>query len=142
MATMNESEIRAFLTEGSPTAQIATVRQDGRPHVVTIWFLMDGDDVMFTTAENSVKGRILRRTGYAALCIDDPNPPYSYVKLEGPVEVIDDLDQLRAWATKLGGRYMGEDRAEEFGRRNGVPPEVLMRLRPVKRSGVARITDE
>ncbi len=34
------------------------------------------------------------------------------------------------WATRIGARYMGEDRAEEFGRRNGVPGELLVRLTP------------
>ena len=34
------------------------------------------------------------------------------------------------WATKIGARYMGEDRAEEFGRRNAVAGELLVRLTP------------
>lgn len=141
MPTMSDPEIQTFLTEGAPTAQIATVRKDGRPHVATIWFMMDGEDVLFTAGDDTVKARTIQRTGYAAMCIDDPTPPFSYVVLEGPVEVIDDVDELRSWATKIGGRYMGEDRAEEFGRRNGVPPELLLRLRPVKRSGMARVAD-
>ena len=42
----------------------------------------------------------------------------------------DDLDDLRRWATVLGGRYMGDDRADEYGTRNGVPGELLVRFEP------------
>ena len=37
---------------------------------------------------------------------------------------------MRRWATEIGGRYMGADRAEEYGARNGVAGELLVRLRP------------
>jgi hypothetical protein len=37
---------------------------------------------------------------------------------------------LLRFATAIGGRYMGADRAGEFGRRNAVPGELLVRLRP------------
>jgi hypothetical protein len=39
---------------------------------------------------------------------------------------------VRAAATRIGGRYMGEDRAAEFGARNGVPGELLIRLTPAR----------
>jgi len=39
-------------------------------------------------------------------------------------------DDLVRFATMIGGRYMGSDRAEEFGRRNGVEGELLVRLLP------------
>ncbi|MBV8980231.1 MAG: PPOX class F420-dependent enzyme, partial [Acidimicrobiia bacterium] len=48
------------------------------------------------------------------------------------VELSDDLDQVRHWATVVGGRYMGDDKAEAFGQRNAVPGELLVRLRPEK----------
>ena len=43
----------------------------------------------------------------------------------------EDLAEVRHWAARIGGRYMGADRAEEFGRRNGVPGELLVRVQPV-----------
>jgi len=39
-------------------------------------------------------------------------------------------DELRRWARTIGGRDMGADRADEFGRRNGVPGEPLVRVTP------------
>src|SRR5207302_11309552 len=91
----------------------------------------DGSSV-FTAGEDTVKGKNLTRTGYAAMSIDDERPPFSFVLLEGPVQLSDDLDQLSHWATVLGGRYMGEDTAEAFGERNAVPGELTARLRPEK----------
>jgi hypothetical protein len=62
--------------------------------------------------------------------VDDDRPPFSFVAVEGDAEISDDLVEVRRWATIIGGRYMGADRAERFGARNGVPGEVLVRVVP------------
>jgi hypothetical protein len=66
------------------------------------------------------------------VCVDDQTPPYSYVMVEGTVTLSDDLDELRRVATAVGGRYMGADRADEFGARNAVPGELLVRVTPTR----------
>jgi predicted pyridoxine 5'-phosphate oxidase superfamily flavin-nucleotide-binding protein len=51
-----------------------------------------------------------------------------------------DLDEVLVWATRIGGLYMGAENAEAYGRRNAVPGELLVRLRPthvVARAGIA-----
>ena len=111
---MDDAEWRAFVSEGTRTAKLATTRHDGRPHVVPIWFVLDGEDFVFTTGEHSIKGRALARTGLAALCVDDPRPPYAFVSVTGTVGISRNADELLRWATTIGGRYMGADRAEEF----------------------------
>src|SRR5438105_7530590 len=115
---MTDDEVRAFITADPPhTGKLATVRADGRPHVAPVWYAVDGDgSIVFTTGADTVKGKNLARTGYGAMSIDDERPPFSFVVLEGPVELSDDLEQVRRWATVLGGRYMGEETAEAFGR--------------------------
>jgi PPOX class probable F420-dependent enzyme len=138
---MSDERRRAFLMDGTRTGKLATIRRGGRAHVVPIWFVLDGDDVLFTTGAETVKGRALRRTGRACMCVDAEEPPYAYVMLEGPVVIEEDPDELRRWATLLGGRYMGEDRAEEFGRRNAVPGELLVRLQPERAVGYDGIAD-
>lgn len=130
MRNMSSEEWRAFVSYGTRTGKLATVRADGRPHVTPIWFLLDNDDVVFTTSTRTVKGRALRRDPRASLCVDDQELPYSFVLIEGAVSLNDNLDELLLWATKLGARYMGSARAVEFGRRNAVPGEMLVRLRP------------
>ncbi len=132
MATMTHEEWRAFMSAGTRTGKLATVRRDGHPHVTPVWFVLDGDDVLFNTGASSVKGRALRRDGRASLCVDNETPPFAFVLVEGTVTLSEDPAELLRWATVIGGRYMGADRAEEFGRRNAVPGELLVRLTPTK----------
>jgi len=54
------------------------------------------------------------------------------VVVEGVPEVSTDLDEMLPWSTAIGVRYMGSERGEEFGRRNAVEGELLVRVRPTK----------
>lgn len=128
MRPMDRNEVIRFLSEGTRTGTLATVRPDGRPHAAPVWFVVDGDVVVFTTWSTTVKGRNLRRRPQAAMSVDLAEPPYAFVLVEGSVDISEDPDELLAAATALGARYMGPGRAEEFGRRNGVPGELLCRL--------------
>ena len=129
---MNGEEVRAFLTTLPPhTGQLATVRADGRPHLAPVWYDVDGDGTLvFNTGASTVKGRNLQRDPRASLCVDDERPPFSFVVVEGVAELSDDLADVRVWAARIGGRYMGPERAEEYAARNGVPGELVVRLRP------------
>jgi hypothetical protein len=140
---MTDEQVRSFLTVlPAHTGQLATVRDDGRPHVAPIWYDVDDDGaVMFNTGERTVKGRNLIRDGRAALCVDDERPPFSFVTIEGTVEIISDLIEVRRWAARIGGRYMGAARAEEYGERNGVEGELLIRLRPRAVHSAADLAD-
>jgi PPOX class probable F420-dependent enzyme len=126
---MSEVEWKAFVQEGTRTGKLATTRRDGRPHVVPIWFVLDGDDLVFNTGERTVKGRSLARTGWASICVDDDRPPFSFVTVSGPVTISTDLEEMLPYATRIGARYMGQELAEQFGRRNAVEGELLVRLR-------------
>ncbi|QKW24317.1 PPOX class F420-dependent oxidoreductase [Kitasatospora sp. NA04385] len=126
---MTEPEWRAFLSHGTRTGKLATTRADGRPHLAPVWFLLDGDDLVFNTGRDTVKGRTLRRDGRAALCVDDDRPPFAFVLVEGVASVSEEPAEVRHWAGRIAARYMGEDRAEEYAARNGVPGELLVRLR-------------
>ena len=132
MQDMNEDEIRSFLTDTVRTGKLATVRADGRPHVAPIWFVLDGNDLLFNTWHTSVKAKNLRRDSRVSLCVDDESPPFSFVIIEGTVEITEDADALLKWATLIGGKYMGQDQAEAYGKRNGVEGELLVRLKPAK----------
>jgi PPOX class probable F420-dependent enzyme len=138
---MTAEQRRDFLLTGTRTGVLATVRADGRPHAAPIWFTLDGDDVLFTTGADTVKGRNLRREGRALMVVDESTPPFDFVTLEGPVDISEDLDEMLHWATVLGARYMGAEAGAEFGRRNAVPGELLIRLRPDRIVALAGITD-
>jgi PPOX class probable F420-dependent enzyme len=129
---MTKTEYREFLLRGTKTGKLATVRKDGRPHVVPVWFHLDGDTLVFTTGGESLKYKNMKRDPRVCITVDDQTPPYSYVMIEGTVTFSEDPEELLHWATRIGGRYMGEDQAEAYGRRNSTPGEVIVRITPSK----------
>lgn len=131
MAELTDDVI-AFLSQGTRTAKLGYVAKDGRPLVAPVWFVVDGQQLVFNTGKNTAKGHALARDPRVAVCVDDETPPFSFVQIQGTVTLGEDPDEVLATATRIGGRYMGADRAEEFGRRNGVPGELVVRLTPTK----------
>lgn len=127
---MSPAEIRRFLMQGTRTAKAATTSRDGRPHVTPVWFVLDGEQIVFTTGADTVKGRNLRHDPRIALVVDDEEPPYAFVHVRGRAAITEDPGELLRFATEIGARYMGADRAGEFGRRNAVPGELLVRVQP------------
>lgn len=134
-------ECRNFLMSQTHTAKLATVREDGRPHVVPVWYYVDGDDLVFTTWHTSVKGRNMQRDPRVCICVDDEKPPYAFMQIEGTATLDDDPEALVAAATRLGGRYMGEEQAEAYGKRNGVPGELLVRVKVTRIVAEWNVTD-
>ncbi|MCU0310760.1 MAG: PPOX class F420-dependent oxidoreductase [Acidimicrobiales bacterium] len=122
---------REFVT-ASParTAKLAVTRADGSPHVAPVWVDLDGDEVVFMTSAETIKGRSILRVGKVALCWDDERPPFDFVTVTGTTTTSTDPGELLAWGTRIAARYMGEDRAEAYGRRNAVPPEMVVRVSP------------
>jgi PPOX class probable F420-dependent enzyme len=137
---MTEAQARAFLAEGRRTAVFATVRPDGRPHAVPVWYVPDGEGYAFTTWHETVKARNVARNDAIALVVQDDRPPFDYVLVEGRAELIDDLDECYRLASVLGAKYMGVERAEEFARRNGVPGELVVRIHPLRIHGFIGVT--
>lgn len=133
MYSMPRDEWWEFLSTGAKTGKVAVVRKDGSPHVMPIWFVLDTegehDYVMFNTGEGTVKGKALRRDPRFAMCVDDERPPFSYVTVYCEATLSDDAAEMLPWSTRIGGRYMGASVADEFGRRNAVPGELLVRGR-------------
>jgi PPOX class probable F420-dependent enzyme len=141
MQKMTPDEYRSFLLDRVHTAKLATVRADGRPHVAPIWFDLDGDAFIFTTWHESVKGANMRRDPRVCLCVDEEAPPFAFVQVEGTATMSEDLADLRHWASRIAGRYMGADQADAYGQRNGVPGELLVRVTPTRIIAQKNISD-
>lgn len=146
MQQMTEAEWRSFASAGTRTGKLAVTRKDGGPHVTPVWFVLDDTDpadihVVFNTGVDGLKGKALRRDARFALCVDDQQPPYSFVLFECNAELVEDLEPLRVWSTKIAARYMGADRAEEFGARNAVPGEYLVRGRITRVTAQSAVSD-
>ena len=104
---MTNEEYRSFMLDRVRTAVLATVRADGRPHAAPIWFDLDDDTLVFTTGESTVKGRNMRRDARVSLCIDEEEPPFHFVVIEGAADFA---------------------AGDEYGRRNAVEGELLVRV--------------
>jgi PPOX class probable F420-dependent enzyme len=132
MSAMSQAELRGFLQAGTRTMHVATIGRNGRSHIAPVWFVLDGDDLVFTTWHASAKGKHLQRDPHLAVSIDDERPPYAFVVIEGTAKITTDPADLRRWATAIAARYMGVDKADDYGKRNGVEGELLVRVTPDK----------
>jgi PPOX class probable F420-dependent enzyme len=142
MQEMTPDEYKAFLIETPRTGKLATVREDGRPHVVPIWYDLAGDApvLVFTTWHKSVKAANMRRDPRVSICVDDDSPPFAFVLIEGRASLEANAKDLHYWTTRIAGRYMGPELAETYGRRNAVEGELLVRVTPsrvIAQKGIA-----
>src|SRR5262245_51563502 len=104
MTSLSDPRVREFLSQGTRTGKVAFVAPDGRPVVAPVWFVVDGDELVFNTGARSAKGRAFARDGRVALCVDLEEPPYGFVQVQGKVTLSEDPAELRRTATAIGGR--------------------------------------
>jgi PPOX class probable F420-dependent enzyme len=138
-------QVVEFLSAGTRTAMLGYLAADGRPLVAPVWFIVDNRELVFNTGRESAKGRALARDSRVVICVDDPHPPYSFVAgcraAKKEASVHDGAEDLLDIATRIGGRYMGAHRAKEFGQRNAVSGELLVRVQPTKVNSGFNIAD-
>ena len=132
MASLSDPQVREFLASGTRTGKLAYLAAGGRPLVTPVWFIVEGDSLVFNTGKETAKGRALALDPRTSLCVDLEEPPFAFVQVQGDAELSEDPAELLRTGTAIAARYMGAERAEEFGQRNGVPGELVVRLRPVK----------
>ena len=132
MASVTDPAVHTFLTEGTRTGKLAYTHAAGRVLVAPSWFIVEDGDLIFNTGGDTVKGKFLVRERQATICVDLEQPPYAFVQVQGNAELSNDPEELLRTAAAIAARYVGPDRADEFGQRNGVPGELVVRLRPTK----------
>ena len=128
------------MLSGTRTAKLGYTASDGRPLIAPVWFTVDGDDITFCAGAATAKGRALRRDPRVVVCVDLEVPPYAFVQVQGIAELVDDVAEARRISTIVGARYMGDERAEEFGVRNGVAGEYTVRVKATKVISVSDAT--
>jgi PPOX class probable F420-dependent enzyme len=132
---------RSFLTEGTRTAVVSTTREDGRPHAVPICFVLDGDDVLFLTNAESVKGRDLLRDPRVTLVTDDETPPFAFVMIEGTALASQDVDDIEQVARRISQRYDGGEGIEDFVRFAREELGTLVRVAPTRILALDRVSE-
>ncbi|MDL9937903.1 PPOX class F420-dependent oxidoreductase [Gordonia sp. ABSL1-1] len=128
--SLDDPRIREFLTAGTRTGHLGFLAGDGRPLVAPVWFVLDGGRIAFNTGADTAKGRALVRDPRVTMSVDLAGPPYAFVQVQGRAILGEDLDEVTRIAAMCGSRYMGAERAAEFGARNGVPGELVVWIDP------------
>lgn len=131
---MTKDEIRNFLLQGTFTGKLGTINKEGRPHVVPIWYTLDEqDNIVFNTGGESVKAKNIKRDNRVRLCVDDQTPLFSFVIVDGTARIEKGQpSETYKWAKIIAARYMGDDKSEEYGRRNSGEGEILVRIKPTR----------
>jgi PPOX class probable F420-dependent enzyme len=132
VGSLGDPRVRDFLAHGTRTGKLAYLAASGRPLVAPVWFIVEDGSLVFNTGSQTAKGRALARDPRASLCVDEEEPPYAFVQVQGEAKLSEDPAELLRTATAIAARYVGAERAGEFGTRNAVPGELVVRLRPVR----------
>jgi PPOX class probable F420-dependent enzyme len=142
MPAMTDDEIWTYLRSAVRAGVLSTVRPDGRPHLAPVWWQVEGDQLVFNTWSTSIKGRNIAANRAIAILVQDDQPPYTYVVVEGTASISEDPIELRRVAAELGGRYMGAETSESYGERNGVAGELLITLAPTNLHGTRDVAGD
>ena len=142
MKSMNSVEYREFLQFGTRTAKVATVRSNGAPHVAPVWFVLDENDLVFTTGAKSVKGKNLLRDPHVMISVDDERRPFAFVLVDGKADIKQlSPEQLLPWTTRIAERYVAPGQGDAYGKRNAIEGELLVRVPLTKVVAQAGIAD-
>lgn len=109
---MTEAELAVFWREPH-LAKLATINPDGTPHIMPLWYLHQGQDLLMITRPIARKVRNIRRDPRVTVCIDRPTPPYAGVIVQG----IAQLEEVayQELAVPLAMRYLGQDAGAQIG---------------------------
>jgi PPOX class probable F420-dependent enzyme len=102
------SEKQAKLLTDRNWGVIATIREDGSPHVTPVWIDYDGEAVLVNSAHGRTKVTNVERDPRATVTVlPAENQQSGYVMVSGPVELVD--EGAREHIDKLAKKYLGQD---------------------------------
>jgi uncharacterized protein len=121
--------VEEFLREAN-IAALATLRPNGRPHVVPVWYDWDGREFTVSAFRETQKVRNVAKKGFAALSIFSSMLPYRQVTIEGTARVGGPLDNV--WRERLAMRYLGDVAGRAYVHDSMDMDVVAVHLRPMK----------
>ncbi len=121
-------EQRAFL-EAKRVGVLGTVNPSGSPHLTVMWYLLDGDEIVFNTAAGRRKEGNLERDQRVSLLVCDEGG-YKYMRIDGRVTIVTDHETTQNDIRRLASRYYGDEaRVERAVRDNfGKQRRITYRL--------------
>ncbi len=136
MPRMQDDVLQAFLQEPH-VGVLATLRQDGRPYTVPIWWLFDDGQFWLTGTTNRIWCRQLQRDPRCSLCIEALAPVAGHVGVDGRAEPLH-LPGFDIWpiSRRLADKYVGRGdpgnaaAVDAFFANMRTEPRMLFRLTP------------
>jgi PPOX class probable F420-dependent enzyme len=111
---VNDDEIRAFL-DRPLLGFVATLRRDGSPNAVPVWYRYDGAAVSIWTEERRGWVRNVLRDPRVSFVVAELEPPYAGVIVRGEAAVRTAPDDVTAREVRaITRRYIPADEVEEY----------------------------
>ena len=107
-------------------ASLATLMPDGSPQVTPVWVDLDGSQVIVNSAKGRQKDKNIRRDTRVALAVIDPENPYRYLEIRGPVVEITEQG-ADAHIDKMAKKYLG---ADKYPYRQPSEERVMYKIHP------------
>jgi nitroimidazol reductase NimA-like FMN-containing flavoprotein (pyridoxamine 5'-phosphate oxidase superfamily) len=124
--TMTDAERDAFMADVH-VGILAIARQDKGPLALPIWYQYEDGAVIIGMSGNSLKAKLLRAAGRATMTVQTETPPYKYVSVEGPVEIL----QEQRDDFEMASRYLGPEMGRWYADNNPSTSEsVIAKLMP------------
>ena len=117
MPQLSAAELDSFLDEPGHLLRLATVDDDGFPRIVPIWFIRQGDDIVFTPRGPSVFLANIRRDPRVGLSIDEDPLPYRKLTVRGNARIVHDVghdDEWRDLYRNIAKRYVPDEAADAY----------------------------
>lgn len=117
MPKLADTEMHEFLQERGHLARIATVRSDGSPTVVPVWFVCEGGKILITPRKYSAFYANVQRDPRVAISIDEEAGRYRKVLVEGRAEILfppGEDDRWRDIYRRISCRYVDEQSADYY----------------------------
>ncbi|HEX7409164.1 MAG TPA: TIGR03618 family F420-dependent PPOX class oxidoreductase [Candidatus Binatia bacterium] len=130
--SMSKAEIDAFLARPL-VARIATVRKNGTPQVVPMWFLWHDGVMYLSTRTWAAKVKHLRKNPHVAVVVDVMEAPLKnkVVTIDGSAEIL--TDGVKETTTKIYEKYMGAEASKTPQAQQSInTPRVLIKITPAK----------
>ena len=96
------------IMEDKAYGHVITFNASGAPQVTMGWMDVDGNEVLFNTAEGRLKPKNLRRDPRVIISVQDRNDPQSYIIFHGQASVAETGADEQI--DKLAKRFLGADK--------------------------------
>ena len=138
---MTPEEVTAFLNQTS-ILQVASIGKDGTPHLAPMWFVMEGDAIVFRSFTRSQKIVNLQRDPRLTVLAEDGDTYAELrgVMITGEARLVDDPAYVLALYGRLAAKYTlfgdgpveltGEELEAAFGR--AASKNTAVAVEPIK----------